>query len=566
MAEMVATQMQDMGLADVHFEKVPVHAWRFRDATVTLESGKRYAGASMAGAPRTRGNGVTAEVVLVGTGRRDRLDRIDLRGKIALVDWRLAGPWIGEIGMELGLRGTRAVIVASLENGMRFRGEGALGTSVAQSHDGAPPLVTLRQADARDLIQRCRAGRVQATVAVDLETDRRARGRNVCGVLHPELPGAPVVVGAHHDGWFYGAFDNASGVASMLTIAKGLIKAGWRPSRPVWFVSHTAEEFGRMDDDQPWCVGAWHQVAVEHPQWGTTVPFYLDVEASGRSEFPLVVLGPAELRRFATRWCRAADVAGLLPKGWKFAGPSTGTHQWPFQLAGVPGLSVLNWHTDFERSDYHTDNDTYKRLDFGYLANLTRLYGSLLVDAEAMGDRLLDYRARVRDVERAAAKWPDGDQASAAARRYAPGSRRAFARLARRGIAVDTHGETGYLPEQAARDARLLADAIAAIDAGDRAAAVRAAEKVGRNRLQRWVSPDVQARSERRHVDTHGSWPEKSHLTTTPHLWNELASLRGEPAARPYGPWVRRSFERSRQRMQGEARARIARLAVALSA
>lgn len=320
-----------------------------------------------------------------------------------------------------------------------------------------------------------------------------------------------------------------------------------------------------MDDDQPWCVGAWHQVAVEHPLWGATVPFYLDVEASGRSEFPLVVLGPAELRRFATRWCRAADVAGLLPKGWKFASPSTGTHQWPFQLAGVPGLSVLNWHTTFERTDYHTDNDAYERLDFEYLANLTRLYASLLVDAEAMGDRLLDHRARVRDVERAAAKWPGGDRAIVAAQRYAPGSRRAFARLARRGIAVDTHGETGYLPEQAARDARLLADAIAAIDAGDRAAAVRAAEKVGRNRLQRWVSPDVQARSERRHVETHGSWPEKSHLTKTPHLWHELASLRGEPTARPYGPWVRRSFARSRQRMQGEARARIARLAAALS-
>ena len=566
--EFVAAEMRALGLSRVGFEDVPVDAWRFRGAAVGVEGGPRVECASLGGVPATPRAGVCGEVVFVGDGRRDRLDRLDLRGKVALVDWRRASVWISEIGLELGRRGAAAIIAACLDGAERFQGPGALGSSVGRWHPAAPPLVTMRKADALELVERCRSGTPRATVVLDAQIDRSALGRNVVGVLSPELRGAPIVVGAHHDGWFSGAFDNASGVASMLTIAKALVEAEWRPHRPVWFVSHTAEEYGRLDDDSPWCFGAWRQVAVAHREWGSTVPFYLDVEASGRPEFPLLVLGPVELRRFAARWCRRAARAGLLPRGWHFADSSTGTHQWPFQLAGIPGLSLFNWHTDFERTDYHTTNDTVERLDFAHLADLSRLHAALLVDAErsARGSDLLDYAARARDVERATRALPEHERLSRAAEEYARnGSRRAFARLARSGFAVDAQGETGYLYEQAARDVRHLDAALERIAAGDLRAAARAASRVGVNGLQRWVSRDVQTATEERRLTTRGSWSEKSHLTRSPDLWREIATLRAERGARPFGPWVRRSLERRRQRMDAEARRRAGRLASALS-
>jgi hypothetical protein len=558
-AELVAAEMDAIGLGRVGFEEVPVDAWRFRDAAVTLGAA-RFPGSSLASVPSTPRRGVKGHLVLVGGARRDRLDRLDLNGCVALVEWQRAGPWISETALELGRRGAAAIVLASFQGAPRFTSEGALGTSVGRWHAGAPPVVTVRQAAARRLIAAARNGRPAVTVTLDATIDRRAKGRNVCGVLAPELPGAPVVVGAHHDGWFFGAFDNASGVATMLTVAKALIRAGWRPSRPVWFVSHTAEEYGLLDDDQPWCVGAWHQVAVEHSRWGSTVPFYLDIEASGRPEFPLCMVGPVELRRFATGWCRRAERTGMLSKGWTFERPTTGTHQWPFQLAGVPGLSVLNWHEGFARTEYHTDKDTFARMDFAHLADLARLYAALLVDAERRGDGLLDARARARDVARSAPALGES-----AARYGRNGSRRAFTRLARAGIAVDAQGETGYLHEQAARDARQLGIAIAAIDAGDLRAAARAAAKVGMNRMHRWVSRDVQATAERRYIGSSRSWPAKSHLTRTPNLWREIAALRGEPGARAHGAWVRRSLEQQQARMDAEAKRRIARLAAALN-
>jgi hypothetical protein len=566
-AGIVAAEMRAIGLADVGFEDVPVDGWRFRRAAVSVAEGPAFEASSLAGVDGTPPGGVTGELVFVGDGRRDRLDRLELEARIALLDWRSHTVGVSETGLELGRRGAAAIIATCQEGAAHFQGEGALGTSVGRWHGEAPPIVVLRMADGAELIARCRGGRPRATVTLEAENDREAAGRNVVGVLGPDLPGPPIVVGAHHDGWFFGAFDNASGVASVLAIARALLEREWSPERPVWFVTHTGEEYGRLDEDAQWCVGSWHQAAVAHPDWGETVPFFLEIEASGRPDLPLLVLGPPELRRFASRWCRLAGRAGMLPRrGWRFARPSTGTDQWPFQLAGVPGLAVFNWHTDFQHTDYHSTNDTVARLDFEHLENLCRLDAALLVDAERSGDRLLDFKARARDVDRATGTLPEHDRLAEAAAQYArAGSRRAFARLARSGFAVDTHSEAGYLYEQAARDADHLATALARISAGDRGGAARAASRVGFNGLGRWVSEDVQRRAERRYQSPRGSWPRASSPTRTPNLWRELAALRGERGAREFGPWVERSFERHLREMEAEVAKRSDRLASALS-
>ena len=136
--EFVASEMRAIGLSQVGFEQVPVDAWRFRGASVSVEGASTYQCASLAGVQATPRSGVTAEVVYVRDGRRDRLDRLDVSGKIALVDWRSGSEWISEIGLELGTRGATAVIVTCLDGGARFQGAGALGTSVGRWHAGAP--------------------------------------------------------------------------------------------------------------------------------------------------------------------------------------------------------------------------------------------------------------------------------------------------------------------------------------------------------------------------------------------------------------------------------------------
>ena len=39
------------------------------------------------------------------------------------------------------------------------------------------------------------------------------------------------------------------------------------------------------------------------------------------------------------------------------------------------------------------------------------------------------------------------------------------------------------------------------------------------------------------------SWAARNHLTDSPNLWDELASLRGEAGAQPPGAWIDRSLQ-----------------------
>ena len=176
-AELVAAEMRSIGLADVRFEYVPVHAWRFRGASVAVEGGASLIDcSSLAGARGTRGSGVSGEVVMVGDGRRARLDRVDLGGKIALLDWRPRAAGIAEMGLELAGRGVRAIVAVCLDGAQRFQGPDALGTGVGRWYDGAPPIVIPRARDGAALIDRCRAGTVRATVTV-YRRDRPASAR-----------------------------------------------------------------------------------------------------------------------------------------------------------------------------------------------------------------------------------------------------------------------------------------------------------------------------------------------------------------------------------------------------
>src|SRR5437764_118313 len=106
----VAAEMRDLGLDDVVEEPVPVDGWRLEEAFVELADGTRFECASFGGVPETGRAGIGGDLVAVGRGGRRQLDRLDLRGKIALVEWRVSRLWPYHVGLELGLRGAAAMV------------------------------------------------------------------------------------------------------------------------------------------------------------------------------------------------------------------------------------------------------------------------------------------------------------------------------------------------------------------------------------------------------------------------------------------------------------------------
>ena len=178
----IAAEMRDLGLENVTEEPVPVDAWRLEEAFVELADGTRLECASFGGVPETGPEGVAGELVAVGRGGRKQLDRLEVRGKIALVEWQVARLWPYHVGLELGLRGAAAMVVYCPPGGPYYQAPGALGTFDGIWHAEGPPCVTATKEDGAKLA--ARAGE-QVRVVLRAPLTRGAEGANVVG----ELPG-----------------------------------------------------------------------------------------------------------------------------------------------------------------------------------------------------------------------------------------------------------------------------------------------------------------------------------------------------------------------------------------
>ncbi len=558
-ASFVADEMAAIGLADVAVEEVEVDGWRFKSATVEVD-GATYEGASFGGVPPTPPGGLRGRLVDVGTGRRRTLSRLDLAGAVALLDWRDSRVAPSAVAVELANRGAVAIVMNCPDKGPWYQSPGALGAFDGQWVAPAPPMVTLRSEDVVALRARLREGPADAHLTLDADMQLRTQGRNVVGYWPGERPG-PIVVGAHHDGWFYGAFDNASGVAAMLAIARAVAGSGHHLRHTVCFTTRTGEEYGIANSFYDWCIGAWEQVTTTHPEWSVRAPFHLCVEATGHHDLRMLVETPVELAAWARRTTRAAADEGWLPMGWRLGPPSPGTELWPFLVAGVPSVAAYAWGTPFSKTDYHTQLDTVSILDFGYMAMQARFYALLIMEADRQAETFIDQGARARQLSAIARDaGRAGEPLAAAARHHREAApRAAFKRVGRGLVALDQRNHACYPHAQIDGDIASMDAALTAIDAGDGATAARHLRKVGAHSMFPYLSEPAFAAYNGRGAAgaVARSWARRSHLTTSPGLWRELSTLEKEPGSRPDGPWLRSSISAAAGKARDERDRRL---------
>jgi hypothetical protein len=284
-------------------------------------------------------------------------------------------------------------------------------------------------------------------------------------------------------------------------------------------------------------------VGEEHREWSTGASFSLNVEGSGRPE-PFTVDAPPELAGWVRRVCDRASQDGLLPHGFRLGAPSTWTEVWPFLAAGIPGLNVSTFTSEFDRTEYHTQFDTIGGVDFGYLAQLTRVCGDLLLQGPG---EPLDFAARARQLRNILPPEALEDLAGATGRER-------FAAVARGLHGLDARETAAYPHEQTARD---VANLERGLD-GD----TRALARVGLN----WLCADLSheafriERARRGRDAPRACWAAQGDPDVGPDLWRELASLRGEPGAREPGPWLERSLRKHLDAARRELERRLRRM------
>jgi len=171
---------------------------------------------------------------------------------------------------------------------------------------------------------------------------RRVTAPNVIGVLRGADPSEAVVVSAHldhlgigpavdSDAIYNGAMDNASGVATVIEVARELRERGLKPRRSIVFVAVGAEEDGAY--------GSWY--FVHHPR-PAGVRIVADLNVDGASAFypfrSVMAVGTETLQ--AEVAAAAGDRVRVVPDPRPERNTVAGSDQWSFIRAGIPALLV----------------------------------------------------------------------------------------------------------------------------------------------------------------------------------------------------------------------------------
>lgn len=230
---------------------------------------------------------------------------------------------------------------------------------------------------------------VESTVSLSksVRNVQTHNGRNVVAMLggsDPSLKSQTVIVTAHHDhmgeanGHIYnGADDNASGVAGLLEIAKAFVEGKTHPKRSVLFISYDGEE--RI------FLGSYYYVTHPIIPLDQTVAT-LNMDMIGRNEndanWPVPANGNVNMvnvlgTRYNPGLREAIDeenrkVGLKLDYKMDVVDPdslwSRSDHFW-FATLHIP---QVEFQTGLH-PDYHTDHDTWDRINYPKLTKIVRL-------------------------------------------------------------------------------------------------------------------------------------------------------------------------------------------------
>jgi len=213
------------------------------------------------------------------------------------------------------------------------------------------------------------------------------KGRNVVALLEgsdPKLKAQTIIVTAHHDHMgaanghiYYGADDDASGVAGILGVARALVKGNVHPKRSVLFIAYDGEE--RI------FLGSYFYVAHPVVPLSQTIAT-VNLDMIGRDEDDANWPTPADrnvnmvnvlgtrynpaLRRIIDR--ENKDEGLKLDYKMDRVDPdslwSRSDHFW-FATLHIP---QVEFQTGLH-PDYHTDNDTWQRINYPKMTKIVRL-------------------------------------------------------------------------------------------------------------------------------------------------------------------------------------------------
>lgn len=410
-ADYLVGVMSEIGLSNVEKTAAPCDLWQFNGATFTVD-GKEYDVYSYATAA-TPAEGITAEVVYVGDGTMWDYQKVDVKGKIVLVDIdQRANWWITYPMLEAQYQGAAAILSANV-GGYAQAADDALNCQDICGPQGIPCL-SIGLADSQELQTRMKAGSVTGKLVVDNVVEPNAGTTyNITGTIRGKSSDHQILVGGHYDVHFKGFQDDNCAVGLVLAMAKAMVDAGYQPENDIVFCLHGAEEWGSSYTQYDWTVGAWEMINNIHPDWaGKTLAFLnFELPAYEFDTYTSTYSAPemyAMLDYFANDYEFSPKPEGCFPDGVLTEGYQTYTYSddFSYYAAGVPStVNGFLLQKDMERvfpfyeNIYHTQYDTPDTYNEAVMDFNMKYYGALAMYIDQTPALYLDFTAQYERIQ-----------------------------------------------------------------------------------------------------------------------------------------------------------------------
>lgn len=402
-ADYLAREMRALRLPQVEKEAIPLDAWTFHHARLsyTLPDGANHISELGGYQIQMDTEGPKPfQLIYGGRGTKDDLEKLDVRGKLVLIDIdQLNDWWINYPAYEAHLHGAAAVLAAQ-SGGYAQISPDALNAQDFCGPSNTPAFsISRRDADRlQDILRQAPGKEMPVELDALSQVMLNGVGYNVVGTIPGKEPGKRIVVSAHYDAYFEGCQDNATAVALMLGLAKAVMDAGYQPEKTLHFVAFAGEEWGVSDSRFDWSTGAYRHVFDLHPEWRGSTFANINFELPGYDLGLKTnqVRASYELQRFVENVAQSVPpVEGIFPDGIEVVVPTqTWSDDFSLAIAGIPA-TVNCLRDEYAVSRYHTQFDDESTFSPQAMTHNHRLYGNLLLAYDACALPPLHYTARL---------------------------------------------------------------------------------------------------------------------------------------------------------------------------
>ena len=399
-ADYLYKEFERIGLKNVTRDKFYSSGWTYKGANISYkdENGQEQKIVLGGYATSIEAKDDFVKVVYGGKGTiSDYKSLGDVTNKLVLININPFNDfWISYPTYQAYLKGAKAVLVVTK---YKVQHEDYLISQPVEGLSYAPVLaISKRDSNIlKNLINKSTNKEITVKLNAHSYVEPEKASYNIWG----EIPGKideVIYLMAHYDGYYHSYFDDASGVSTILGIAKAIIDSGYKPNRTLRVITHGAEEWGRENSDYDWSVGAYEEITHIHPEWAKKAFAVINIDGNfpvpNERNFQIMVSD--ELLKYTKKSIK--PILHHTDYKFEFISPtSTGSEEFCYTKAGIPCITARDsmtssiyytniYHSSMDNKTFGFDPETYK------LNHI--LYGKLLFDLDTTPIRPMDFYQR----------------------------------------------------------------------------------------------------------------------------------------------------------------------------